>query len=168
MKPGLGFMCHTRNEEMLHNPALCRWKALMKVPHPVRQGLLQCSIREILHEWSQILLSWVKEPARTKRRLDIRFPMGLRTKADQIRVYLMSACNIVLPAPLWHHVSSTEGEDINSGETSLASWWHKHQHWLGWGVFHYGVIHRFCHGQQTSLCVTHVEALRKGESSQED
>lgn len=87
---------------------------------------------------------------------------------DGIRVYLVYGCDIDLPAPLWHHVSSTEGENINSGKTSLASGWHKYQHWLGWRVFHYGVIHRFCHGQQTSLCVTHVEALRKGKSSQVD
>ncbi len=152
-------MCLTRVEEMLHNPALCRWKALVKVPHPIREGLLQCNIREILHEWSQVLLSWVQEPAGIKIRIRGQMP-----NVTQYKKLVSNTCDTdLLQAPLWDHVCSTEGEDINSSETSLASWWHKHQHWLGWGMFHYGVIHWFSHGQQASLCVTHVEALRREE-----
>lgn len=55
---------------MLHNPALCGRKALVQVPHPVREGLLECGIGEILHEWSQIFLSGVQEPAGKTRVCD--------------------------------------------------------------------------------------------------
>lgn len=40
----------------------------------------------------------------------------------QYKKLVSNTCDIdLLQAPLWDHVCSTEGEDINSSETSLAS-----------------------------------------------
>lgn len=65
--------------------------------------------------------------------------------------------------PLRNHVGSAESEDIDGREAGLPARRDEHDGWLGGRVLHDGVIHRLRHGQQASLSVTHVEALRAEE-----
>lgn len=47
---------------------------------------------------------------------------GQMPNVTQYKKLVSNTCDTdLLQAPLWDHVCSTEGEDINSSETSLAS-----------------------------------------------
>ena len=72
---------------------------------------------------------------------------------------ISQSCSHYSDWPLSNSISSTESEDVDGCEAGLSAWWDKHHDWLFGRVLHDGVIHWLRHGQQTSLSVTHIEAL---------